>query len=104
MSPHFLTGLSGFYGLSSDGIWQNQVILKKKLKKLKKVAVNDQEKIAVKILLDHIGEKTLVIIAENIGHIFNDSKGFGKEGQQKIQRPDTTKSTVLNNGFKSVSI
>ena len=59
--------------------------LEEKIEKLKKVSVNDQEKIAIKILLDHIGENTLVIIAENIGHIFNDTKGFGKQGQQKFR-------------------
>ncbi len=46
---------------------------------------NEAEKIAARILLTHIKNKTLLIIVENIGNIFHEKKGFGKKGQQKFR-------------------
>ncbi len=53
--------------------------------KLKKVPPDDQERIAARILLNYIKGKTLLIIVENIGNIFDKIKGFGKKGQQKFR-------------------
>jgi hypothetical protein len=44
--------------------------LKDEIEKLKKVPIDDREKIAIKILLNHIEGRTLLIIVENIGNIF----------------------------------
>ncbi len=52
------------------------------IEKLKKVQKDDQEKVASRILLNHISNQTLLIIVENIGEIFND---IGKDGQQKFR-------------------
>ena len=59
--------------------------LKKEIEKLKKVYDDDKERLALKILLDYIKERTLLIIVENIGDIFHKKKGFGKKGQQKFR-------------------
>jgi hypothetical protein len=59
--------------------------LESEIEKLKKIPLNDQEKIAERILLNHIHKKTLLIIVENIGNIFDNKKGFGKKGQQKFR-------------------
>ena len=61
---------------------KNTRYLVREIGQLKKIPLHDQEKIAVKILLDHIESKTLLIIAENIGNIF---AGIGKEGQAKLR-------------------
>jgi hypothetical protein len=61
---------------------KNSNYLNEEINKLKKVPIHDQEKIAVKILLNHIKGKTLLIIAENISNIFD---GIEKEGQRKLR-------------------
>jgi|GEM_PF-1243596 len=61
---------------------KNSHYLVNEINGLKKIPFPDQEKIAVKILLDHIKGKTLLIIAENIGNIF---AGIGKQGQAKLR-------------------
>jgi|GEM_PF-1407593 len=61
---------------------KNSNYLNEEINKLKKVPINDQEKIAVKILLNHIKGKTLLVIAENISSIFD---GIEKEGQRKLR-------------------
>ena len=55
------------------------------IEKLKKVSPADQERIGTQILLNSIEGKTLLILVENIGNIFDDIKGFGKMGQQKFR-------------------
>ncbi len=59
--------------------------LNDEIEKLKKVPVEDQERIAVKTLINYIKGKTLLILVENIGNIFDEIKGFGKKGQQKFR-------------------
>jgi tetratricopeptide (TPR) repeat protein len=61
---------------------KNSQYLVNEIDQLKKTSVHNQEKIAVKILLEHIKGKTLFIIVENIGNIF---AGIGKEGQAKLR-------------------
>ena len=58
--------------------------LKDEIEKLKKAPI-DNEKIATQILLNHIKGKTILIIVENIGNIFDKKKGFGKKGQEKFR-------------------
>ncbi|NIM17077.1 MAG: hypothetical protein GTO45_34175 [Candidatus Aminicenantes bacterium] len=56
--------------------------LEDEIDKLKKVPTDDQEKVAVNILLKHIEGTTLLIIVENIGNIFT---GIKDEGQRKLR-------------------
>jgi hypothetical protein len=59
--------------------------LNDEVEKLKKVPAADQERIAAKVLVNYIEGKTLLILVENIGNIFDENKGFGKTGQQKFR-------------------
>ena len=60
----------------------NSGYLDDEIDQLKKIPLVDQEKVAVKLLLTHIDGKTLLIIAENIGNIFN---GLEENGQRKLR-------------------
>lgn len=59
--------------------------LNEEIEKVKQYPSGEQEKAAVRILLNHIKDKTLLIIVENMGNIFDNNKGFGKIGQQKFR-------------------
>ena len=61
---------------------ENSSYLNDEIDQLKKVPLGDQEKVAVNILLRHIKGTTLLIIAENIGNIFN---GIEENGQRKLR-------------------
>jgi tetratricopeptide (TPR) repeat protein len=64
---------------------ENMDYLSNEIENLKKVPIADQERIAIRVLLNFIKNKTLLIIVENIGNIFDKNKGFGKTGQQKFR-------------------
>ena len=64
---------------------EKSAYLEGEIEKLKKVPQEDQEKIAVNILLNHVRDKTILIVVENIGNILHEKKGFGKVGQQKFR-------------------
>lgn len=61
---------------------ENSSDLDDEIDQLKKVPFVDQEKVAVKLLLKHIDGHTLLIIAENIGNIFN---SIEENGQRKLR-------------------
>jgi hypothetical protein len=61
---------------------ENSDYFNDEIDQLKKVPLPDQEKVAKKILLNHIEGTTLLIIVENIGNIF---QGMGEKGQRKFR-------------------
>ncbi|HLP45779.1 MAG TPA: hypothetical protein VK469_07535, partial [Candidatus Kapabacteria bacterium] len=60
----------------------NSRYLENEIDRLKKIPPHDQEKKAKEILLKHIEGNTLLIIAENIGDIFN---AIEEKGQRKLR-------------------
>ncbi len=60
----------------------NSRYLENEIDRLKKISPHDQEKKAKEILLKHIEGNTLLIIAENIGDIFN---AIEEKGQRKLR-------------------
>jgi Tfp pilus assembly protein PilF/DNA-binding MarR family transcriptional regulator len=61
---------------------ENAKYLIDEIDQLKKVPLQDQEKVAKKILLNHIKGNTLLIIVENVGNIF---QGIEEKGQRKLR-------------------
>ncbi len=55
------------------------------LESLKQLPLQQARTAAERLLLRFVGERRLLLIAENLGEIFDTTKGMGKEGQQRFR-------------------
>ena len=55
------------------------------LESLKQLPLEQARTAAEHLLLRFVGERRLLLIAENLGEIFDPTKGMGKEGQQRFR-------------------
>ena len=68
-------------------IWRNEdaKYVQQELENLFTMSPRDAEKRARQLLIDYVGERTLLVITENLNDIFSNKKGMGKRGQEKFR-------------------
>ncbi|MBI4774357.1 MAG: tetratricopeptide repeat protein [Deltaproteobacteria bacterium] len=64
---------------------KKDVSLEDELIRLTRMPIEDAQIMAERILLDFVGDRRLLLIAENLGEIFSDTKGMGKDGQRRFR-------------------
>ncbi|MCP4663721.1 MAG: AAA family ATPase [bacterium] len=59
--------------------------LSEKLAALKRMPLTQAQAEAEKVLIHFVGARRLLLIAENLGAMFSETKGMGREGQQRLR-------------------
>ncbi len=63
----------------------DSVDLSEGLESLKDLPLGQAQTAAERLLLRFVGERRLLLISENLGEIFDETKGMGREGQQRFR-------------------
>ncbi|MCP4549723.1 MAG: tetratricopeptide repeat protein, partial [bacterium] len=59
--------------------------LSEKLNALKRMPLNQAQAEAERALIHFLGDRRLLLIAENLGEMFSETKGMGRKGQQRLR-------------------
>lgn len=63
-------------------VQEEELVLEEELNRLQQLPLDQARQEAERLLLRFVGDRRLLLIVENLGEIFSEIKGMGREGQQ----------------------